>query len=148
MRKLTLKEAEKMIDAAMEHCKKLECEASIAVVDDGGHLIALKRMDGNMFVGPDLAFKKAWTPAAFKFRTELLKSVLEPGEMAFQINTTDARICAIKGGVPVMDGDDVIGGIGCSGAPSADLDNEVCEVGLKAAGFPTTTKSKYDDMKK
>ena len=145
MRKLTLKEAEKMVDAAMEHCKKIGWEASIAVVDEGGYVVALKRMDGAMVITADIAVKKAFTGATFRFRTETLKAIMEPGEMAFQLNTLDPRYCIVKGGIPVKEGDDVLGGIGCSGAGSADLDNEVCEAGLKATGFTTEIKNKYAD---
>jgi glc operon protein GlcG len=90
---------------------------ALAVVDAGGHLVALHRMDGAPWIAPDVALGKAWTAAAYG-----LPSAAQ-GEKMADLHAFSAAISAATGGrftpqigaLPIMDGAEVIGAMGASG---------------------------------
>lgn len=89
---------------------------SVAVVDSGGHLIAFQRMDGAEIAGPVLARDKAYTAVAHRAPTHELTELVSPGASLAGMNSADGgRYIAFAGGVPLWDGDRVIGGVGVSG---------------------------------
>jgi uncharacterized protein GlcG (DUF336 family) len=105
---------------------------SVAVVDSGGHLIAFQRMDGAEIAGPVLARDKAYTAVAHRCATHELTALVSPGADLAGMNSADAgRYIAFAGGVPLWDGDRVVGGVGVSGG-SADQDREAAAVALTA----------------
>ena len=120
---VTLAAAEQMIAAAQAKAEELGVAVVIAVVDEGGLLKALHRMDGVSSPGPlDVGPMKAYTAAAFRTPThQLAENNLEnPARMASLPNVP--RVTLLAGGFPIMDGDVVVGGIGISGAmPDQDM---------------------------
>ncbi len=103
---------------------------SVAVVDAGGHLIAFQRMDGAEIAGPVLARDKAYTAVAHRCATHELTALVSPGADLAGMNSADSgRYIAFAGGVPLWDGDRVVGGIGVSGG-SADQDRRSAESAL------------------
>jgi len=90
---------------------------AFAVVDAGGHLVALHRMDGAPWIAPEVALGKAWTAAAYG-----LPSAAQ-GEKMADLHAFSAAISAATGGrytpqiggLPVLDADTVIGAMGASG---------------------------------
>jgi uncharacterized protein GlcG (DUF336 family) len=105
---------------------------SVAVVDSGGHLLAFQRMDGAEIAGPVLARDKAFTAVAHRCATHELTTLVSPGADLAGMNSADSgRYIAFAGGVPLWDGDRVVGGIGVSGG-SAEQDRAAAEAGLAA----------------
>ncbi|HEY8341792.1 MAG TPA: heme-binding protein, partial [Calditerricola sp.] len=93
---------------------------TIAVVDDGGHLIALERMDGARITGPEIAVAKAFTAAGHKRSTHLFNAPPHgpalPGNEAFGIqHMFPGKFAVFVGGFPVVVNGEVIGGVGISG---------------------------------
>ena len=98
---------------------------SAAVVDAGGHLVAFGRMDGAEIAGPVLAVDKAYTAVANRIATSELAVLAAPGGELFGIHANGGgRFVIFGGGVPILADGDVVGGIGVSGASTAD--DEAC----------------------
>ena len=77
---LTLEGAMKVIAAAVDYAKKNNAPgAAIAVVDDGGNLIALERLDGTFAAGPNISIGKARTAALFKKPTKVFEDIIAKG---------------------------------------------------------------------
>jgi uncharacterized protein GlcG (DUF336 family) len=105
---------------------------SVAVVDAGGHLIAFQRMDGAEIAGPVLARDKAFTAVAHRCATHELTDLVSPGADLAGMNSADSgRYIAFAGGLPLWDGDRVIGGVGVSGG-SAQQDKDAAESAVHA----------------
>jgi hypothetical protein len=93
---------------------------SVAVVDAGGHLVAFERMDGAEIAGPVLAPDKAYTAVAHRTATDELSDAVAPGGDLVGMHSADhGRYIAFAGGLPLWDGDRVIGGVGVSGGTGA-----------------------------
>lgn len=117
----TLASAEKAIEGALGSARELGVTVTVAVVDDGGHLVALSRMDGCPFPGAEIATAKAWTAAAFSRSTKLLEDGLggHAGFTASAATLFGGKFSARQGGLPLPGG----GAIGVSGgAPQQDED--------------------------
>lgn len=99
-------------DVAAQH----DALVSVAVVDAGGHLLAFTRMDGAEIAGPVLARDKAYTAVAHRAATHALTDLVSPGADLAGMNSADqGRYIAFAGGIPLWDGDRVVGGVGVSG---------------------------------
>src|SRR3974390_96781 len=110
-----------LISAAKEKAKEIGVPMVIAVVDMGGNLIALQRMDQALLVSIDIAIKKAYSAVAVKLPTHELAKVAQPGQPLFGIHTTDhGRIVIFGGGFPLQQDNEIIGGIGVSGGSVED----------------------------
>lgn len=108
--------AMRMCAAALESATSQGIVVSVAVVDAGGHLIAFQRMDGAEIAGPVLAPDKAHTAVAHRIGTHELSDLVAPGGDLVGMNSAaTGRYIAFAGGLPLWDGDRVIGGIGVSG---------------------------------
>jgi len=121
MYKLTLTAAKKLLETA-EH--QLGLNSDVAIVDEGGNLIAFHRMDNARIAGIDIAIGKAWTSVAMQMPTANLAQSALPGGATFGINTTNqGRVVILGGGIPLVHEGRVVGGIGVSGGTSAqDID--------------------------
>jgi uncharacterized protein GlcG (DUF336 family) len=124
--------AQRMCAAALAAADGVEARVSVAVVDAGGHLIAFARMDGAEIAGPVLAVDKAYTAVAHRTGTHELTDLVAPGgELAGMSSADHGRYVAFAGGLPLWDGDRVVGGIGVSGG-TADQDRGAAAAGLAA----------------
>lgn len=124
MYKLTLTAAKKLLEIAEERARQLGLNSDIAIVDEGGNLVAFYRMDNARIAGIDIAQGKAWTSVAMQMPTANLAQTALPGGATYGINTTNqGRIVILGGGIPLKDQGKVVGGIGVSGGTSAqDID--------------------------
>jgi uncharacterized protein GlcG (DUF336 family) len=105
-----------LIEAAMQEARQIDLAMAVAVVDGAGNLVALERMDGAQLVAVPLAIDKAWTAVACSAPTEEWAGSTIPGGEDWGMSTALAgRIVVLPGGLPVMDGEAVIGGVGVSG---------------------------------
>jgi uncharacterized protein GlcG (DUF336 family) len=98
----------------------------IAVVDDGGHLIHLSRMDGALIASVTVAEEKARCAAQFKRPTKFFEDGVAAGR---QVLLSLPGVIPIEGGIPLMAGSQLIGAIGVSGG-SAAQDGQVAHAGV------------------
>lgn len=123
---LTAKAAQKIMDAALAYAKTNNAPGGcIAIVDDGGHLIMLVRMDGTFAKASEVSIGKAQTAALFKKETKGFEDKINTDRPA--LITVGANF--LKGGMPILYKGFVIGGIGVSGAASAEQDAEIAAAG-------------------
>ena len=127
---LTLEGARKAIAAVEEAAKKAGATGVVAVVDDGGNLISLARIDGTFAAGSTVSVGKARTAVLFKKPTRFFEDVVNKGRTAMV--TVD--FTPLQGGVPIVIDGQVVGGIGVSGASSAAQDEEFALAGAAALG--------------
>lgn len=118
--KLELEEAKLMIEAAKKKSEEIGVAEAIAIVDDGGHLIALERMNHARITGPEISFAKAFTAAGHKRSTHLFNKEPNgpalPGNEAFGIqHMLPGKFALFVGGFPIVVNGEVIGGVGVSG---------------------------------
>jgi glc operon protein GlcG len=126
---LTLEAAKKIAVAAEAEAKKNSWNVVIAIVDDGGHLIYLQRMDGTQTGSVEVAIKKAQTAINFKRPTKVFEDAVAGGR---QVILALHGALPIEGGVPVTVGGQIIGAIGVSGVKSTE-DGQIAKAGADAA---------------
>lgn len=130
--RITLDQALEIIAAVRQKATAIGVPMVIAVVDQGGNLVAQQRMDDALLVSVDIALNKAYTAVAVKMSTEELAKVSQPEQMLFGIHNADGgRIVIFGGGVPLKQGDQIIGGLGVSGG-SVEDDVACATAGLKS----------------
>ena len=124
---LAAADAQKIVAACKVEAEKNKWNVSIAVVDDGGFLLHLERLDGAVGQSAAIATLKAQTAAATGTPTKILEDVVKerPATAAFP-----GRL-AVQGGVPIMHQGECVGAVGVSGAKSFE-DEEVAKAGLRA----------------
>ncbi len=124
---LTLAAAQQIALAARAEAERLRSAGVIAVVDDGGWLILLMRMDNAAYVASvELAPAKARTAALFKKPSEALENAINQGRFAA---VTAGDFAQMKGGLPIVVDGQVIGGIGAS-FDTPDHDAQVAQAGV------------------
>ncbi|WP_320172089.1 heme-binding protein [Maridesulfovibrio sp.] len=129
---VTAKIAQRMIAAAEKKAEEIGVPMVIAVVDQGGNLVAQLRQDDALLVSIDLSRNKAYTAVAVKMTTAILGSVSQPGGELYGIHAADGgRIVIFGGGLPIEEGGKVVGAIGVSGG-SVEQDTACAEAGLAA----------------
>jgi uncharacterized protein GlcG (DUF336 family) len=138
VRKLTLAEADVIIDAALAKGRELGLgKLSVVVLDDGGHPIAMKRDDGSEYLRPEIAKAKAWGALGMGLPSRLLHERAKklPVFIGALAAIADGGLVALPGGVIVRDSDgSILGAVGVSGDVSEP--DEVCAVaGVLAAGL-------------
>ncbi|MGE5323591.1 MAG: bifunctional GlcG/HbpS family heme-binding protein/cupin domain-containing protein [Actinomycetota bacterium] len=127
---LTLDGAEKVIAAAKAAAKRLNAPGGvIAVVDDGGNLMALARLDGTFAAGANISIGKARTAALFKKPTKVFEDVIKNGRTSM-VALND--FTPLQGGVPIMIDGQLVGAVGVSGAATAAQDEELAIAGANA----------------
>ena len=142
---LTIDGARKVIAAAVAYAKKNNAPGGvIAVVDDGGNLMALERLDGTFPAGANISIGKARTAALFKRPTKAFEDVIKNGRTAL-IALPDAYFTPLQGGVPIVIDGQIVGAVGVSGAASAQQDEELAIAG---ASVLTQLTSKQDDTER
>jgi uncharacterized protein GlcG (DUF336 family) len=131
MNKLTLDLAKEIIAGAEEEAKKIGVSMVISVVDDGGNLIAIHRMDDAWLASVDIAQNKAWTAVALKMPSANLADATVPAAELYGLNTTNnGRLVVFGGGIPLVLDGKVVGAVGVSGS-SVPNDVQVAEAGVK-----------------
>ena len=133
MSALTLDLARRLIDAAEQEARRQELRLSFAVVDEGGHVVAVGRMDGADWITPEIALGKAWTAAAFRAPSDAQgKKAKDLIAFAGSISAaTHGRYTPQIGGLPVELGGEVVGGMGASGATGQE-DEAVVRAALES----------------
>ncbi len=134
--RLSLAGARKVIAGAEAKAAEMGLKVNIAVVDDGGHLLAFARMDGARPASGYTALTKATTAATFRQATGPLPPGGEPNVL-LNISLQNAaaasggKLTTLYGGVPIVVDDQVIGAAGAGGG-TGEQDAEVCRAGIQA----------------
>ncbi|MFT6463324.1 GlcG/HbpS family heme-binding protein [Halopseudomonas sp.] len=126
---LTLDEANSMIDAAFAEADKNGWKVTVAVVDDGGHLLAMRRMDGCAPVAAYIAPQKARSAALGRRETSEFEAMINGGRTAFLSAPEITGL--LEGGVPLKVEGQVVAAIGVSGV-KPDQDAQVAKAGIAA----------------
>lgn len=131
MVKMTLALAKELIAGAEEEAKKIGVSMVIAVIDEGGNLIAVHRMDDAWLASIEIAQNKAWTSVALKMPTANLAEATVPAAELYGLNTTNnGRLVVFGGGIPLVENRKVIGAVGVSGS-TVPHDVQVAEAAVK-----------------
>ena len=135
---ITLEQAEEVAAATLAHGRSVgAAPLTVAVLDAGGHLVAVEREDGSGILRPQIACAKAWSALGVGFSSRELgrRAEAQPVFFAALASVADGRFAPAAGGLLVRDADGrVLGGVGVSGDVS-DVD-EVCALaGVAAAGL-------------
>jgi glc operon protein GlcG len=128
---ITLEQATTLIAKGEQEARDQSLKLAFAVVDHGGHLVALHRMDGAPWIAPEVAIGKAWTAAAYQAPSAA------QGDKMKELHAFSAAISAAThgrftpqiGGLPITDGDTVIGAMGASGG-TGQQDEDVVRTAL------------------
>jgi len=132
-RSLTLDGAERVIAAAKAYAAQVKTPGGvIAVVDAGGNLMALERLDGTFAAGANISIGKARTAVLFQKPTKVFEEIINKGRTAMTA-LPDSFFTPLQGGVPVVFDGQIIGGVGVSGASTATQDEELAIAGAEAA---------------
>ncbi|HXS54097.1 MAG TPA: heme-binding protein [Usitatibacter sp.] len=126
---LTLEAARVALDAAEKEALRNNWRVVIAVVDDGGHTIALVRLDGAQISSVATAVEKARASVAWKRPTRLLEESVNNGRTAFLSIAQGMAI--LQGGVPIEVDGTVVGAVGVSGVRASD-DELIALAGVNA----------------
>ena len=138
---LTLKQAVACIERGVGKAQSLGFQVAIAVVDEGGHLVACHRMDGALWITPEIARAKANAAAAFRTTTADMEERFSKGSRAlFAGNVAslgDYKLVFGRGGVPLVESGQVIGAVGVSGAVPPDNDHAIADAAAGGASAPS-----------
>ena len=131
MTAITLSAAQAVLEAATAKANEIGQPMNIAVVDDGGHLVAFVRMDGAIKASIDISIRKARTSILMNAPTSALMPLAQPGAELYGLEQTAGGMVIFGGGVLLTEGDVVIGAVGVS-AGSVEQDVSVAEAGAAA----------------
>jgi len=130
---LSLAGAERAISAAKAEASRLQAPgAVIAVVDDGGNLVALERLDGTFAAGANVSIGKARTAVLFKKPTRVFEELINSSGKGRTVMTSLENFTPLIGGIPIVVDGEIVGGVGVSGAASADEDEKLAIAGANA----------------
>src|SRR6266496_5823963 len=134
---LTIEGAKKVIAASVAYARKNNAPGGvIAVVDDGGNLMALERLDGTFAAGANISIGKARTAVLFKRPTKVFEDIIKNGRTAM-VALPDSLFTPLQGGIPIIVDGQIVGGVGVSGASSAQQDEEIAIAGANVFGGDT-----------
>jgi len=134
---LTIDGARKVIAAAVAYAKKNNAPGGVvAVVDDGGNLMALERLDGTFAAGANISIGKARTAVLFKRPTKAFEDIIRNGRTAM-VALPDVYFTPLQGGIPITIDGQIVGGVGVSGAASAQQDEELAIAGANVFSSET-----------
>ena len=125
---LTLDDAKKIAAGAEAEAKRNEWPVVIVIVDDGGHLLYLQRLDHTQFGSINVAIEKARAAIAFRRPTKIWEENIAEGRLRY-LNLPGTL--PIEGGLPITVNNQFVGAIGVSGVRSFE-DAQVAQVGIDA----------------
>jgi glc operon protein GlcG len=129
---LELSDIKTIAAAAEAHALKNNWPVTIAIADDGGHLLFLQRMDGAAALSAHIAPGKAQTSALGRKESKVYEDMINGGRASF-LSAPDVK-ALLEGGVPIMKDGQCLGAVGVSGVKSSE-DAEIAKAGIAALGF-------------
>jgi len=127
---ITLEQARKVMAAAETEARKSNLNLAISILDTGGHLVLMQRMDGAFFASADISRDKAWSAAGYRRPGKAFQDRLATGGAELRILQLRGA-SPIEGGDPIVADGKVIGAIGVSGG-SGEQDGVVSRAGANA----------------
>lgn len=144
-RSITLDGAQTVINGAKAFARANKAPGGvIAVVDDGGNLVALERLDGTFSAGANISIGKARTAVMFKRPTKVFEDIIKNGRTSM-VALPD--FTPLQGGVPITVDGQIIGGVGVSGAASAAQDEELALAGAAMLSAEKALAVRFFDRK-
>jgi glc operon protein GlcG len=128
---LTLDDVKKIAAAAEAEAVKNNWAVTISIVDDGGHLLWLQRLDGAAPVSAWIGPQKAITAAIGRRETAVYEKMVNEGRMSFLAVTP---VTPLEGGVPIIVEGHFVGAVGVSGVKSTE-DVQIAKAGIAALGL-------------
>ncbi|MFD1151473.1 GlcG/HbpS family heme-binding protein [Saccharothrix hoggarensis] len=128
---LSLRDARRLLDAALEHAEQLNVAVAVSVVDAGGNTKASARMDGASFLAGSIATSKAVTSAGLGFDTAGLGQFLSGNPTLLAGLSSQPGVAVIPGGVPIVVDGVLVGAIGVSGGQAGE-DEPIAKAALEA----------------
>jgi glc operon protein GlcG len=126
---LTLDGAKLVAVAASAEARRLGAGGAIAIVDEGGHLVYLERLENTFPAAATVAFEKARTAATFRRPTRDFENAIAKGRTSL---VAVGAMTPLQGGVPLVVDGAIVGAIGVSGAMSAQQDDDIATLAAKA----------------
>ncbi len=123
--------AHEAVEAALAHASEIGVHIAVAVVDQGGNLVAFLRSESGPYLSVDIAIDKAYTSASFAVATSQWQELLPKGSILRESIVNRERFVAFGGGLPIAVDGECIGAIGVSGA-SEEQDEACAQIGLDA----------------
>ncbi|MEU8629517.1 heme-binding protein [Streptomyces sp. NPDC048669] len=115
-RSISLAGAQRVIGAALANAEESDCRVSLVVIDAGGNVTAMARRDGTADTATTVALNKANTALTLRTATDVFGKAIEDNTMLVSSLGSQPGIALIAGGLPITEGDEVIGAIGVSGS--------------------------------
>ncbi len=128
---LSLSDLRTMAAAAEAEALKNGWAVSFAIVDDGGHLLWLQRLDGAAPISAEIAPAKARTAALGRRESRVYEEMINQGRMSFL--SAPALLAMLEGGVPILVDGQCVGAVGVSGVKSSE-DAQIARAGIAALG--------------
>ena len=135
---LTLGGARMVAEAAAAEARKHNAGGAIAVVDAGGHLVLLERLDNTFPAAAAVAIEKARTAATFRMPTRNFENAIKNGRAAL---LGVSVMTPLQGGVPIVTDGQVVGAVGVSGASSAQEDDDIATAAAAVLAAPSTAST-------
>jgi glc operon protein GlcG len=129
---LTLEDAKKIAAAAEAEAKKNNWAVTISIVDDGGHLLWLQRLDKAAPISSQIAPAKARTAAVGRRETKVYEDMINNGRFSFLSAPTLEGM--LEGGIPILVNGECVGAVGVSGVKSSE-DVQIAKAGIAALGL-------------
>ncbi|MEO8298047.1 MAG: heme-binding protein [Burkholderiales bacterium] len=124
-------DVERVAQAAQAEAMRQGWKVSIAIVDDGGHLLHFMRLDGAAPMSATMSQAKAHTAAVGRRESRLFEEMIAGGRTAFL--SAPGLQGLLEGGVPIVIDGHVLGAVGVSGVKSSE-DAQVAKAGVAALG--------------
>jgi uncharacterized protein GlcG (DUF336 family) len=127
---ITLEQAKKVLAGAEAEAKKNSWNVVISIVDTGGQLVAMQRLDNTQFGSIDVARDKAYSAVAFRRPTKAFQDAVAQGGENLRILKIGGA-SPLEGGIPIVVDGKIIGGVGVSGVTSQQ-DAQIARAGIDA----------------
>jgi uncharacterized protein GlcG (DUF336 family) len=132
---ITLELAKKIVAAAEAEAVRNNWEVAIAILDSGGNMVLLQKLDNTQLVSIKVSEAKARTALGFRLPTKMLEDAIATGGAGTRLLALD-NIAPFEGGYPIIEDGKIIGAIGVAGVFSAQ-DAQIAKAGLAALGNPS-----------
>ena len=127
---ISVEKAMQLIKAAHAEAESTDLAITAVVVDESGRLVALGRMDGARPISVDIAMNKAYTAASFQQPTDELRSVASQAWFQSLIVSSNGRVTAGGGAIPIVEAGQIVGAIAVAGGTD-EQDHRCAEVALR-----------------
>ena len=140
---LTLSDAQRVMAGAVSYARSHNAPgAAVAIVDEGGSIVLLERLDNTFPSAPNISLGKARTSAGFHKPTRDLEKIVNGGRVTMTALPGVTSFTPLQGGVPLVVGGTYVGAVGVSGGASAQQDDEIAQAAADAFSSAPTADAK------